>query len=65
MRPKQCQGRSERTGWRRCRNRKGLKRITLIHGWGFPEKQRTYHRKYLCPVCVGEIPKLKEKKADG
>jgi hypothetical protein len=58
--PKQCQGRSERTGWKDCRNRKNLKRVTLVLGWGLPKNKRIYHRKYLCPACLEEIPPLKE-----
>jgi len=36
----------------RCLNRKNLKRITLISGWGLPKEQRTYYRRYYCPKCI-------------
>jgi len=35
----------------RCRKRKNLKRINLVTGWGLPESQRTYYRRYYCPQC--------------
>jgi hypothetical protein len=53
-RPGMCQNRRQNNKVR-CRNRKDLKRITLVSGWGLPKKQRTYYRRYYCPRCREEI----------
>lgn len=51
-RPKTCDGRNDGI---QCYNRKDLKRIDLVTGWGLPKEQQTYYQLFLCPSCTKNV----------
>jgi len=54
-RPTRCENWLNTNPRTRCHNRKDLKRVDLVSGWGLPKLQRTYYREYLCPHCRKDI----------